>query len=131
MRKFLFRLLIVAIIGYCGICVYMFVAQESFIFHPEKMSKSTLIVFGLNQQEVSVKTEDGIQLSGILCRTESIQKKGLVFFLHGNAGNLLDQKAPAEFYTNKGYDFFTFDYRGFGKSDGEIVSQTQFYKDIE
>lgn len=130
MKKFLIRLILVLSIIYIGICGYMFFFQESFIFHPDVLAKNVVIDYGLNEAELSIETEDGEKLSGILCKS-SIETKKLVFFLHGNAGNLTDQAQAAKFYTEMGYDFFTFDYRGFGKSSGKIKSEEQFYEDIE
>ena len=130
MKKFLIRLILVLSIVYISICGYMYFFQESFIFHPEVLAKNEVIDYGLNEAELTIETEDGVKLSGILCKSTAKPKK-LVFFLHGNAGNLTDQAQAAKFYTDLGFDFFTFDYRGFGKSSGEIKSEEQFYEDIE
>lgn len=108
----------------------MYFAQESLIFHPDQLSKTTTISYGAKTEELMIKTADGINLSCVMSKTDSISK-GLVFFLHGNAGNLTDQKEAANFYNQLGYDFFTMDYRGFGKSEGEITSEEQFFEDIE
>lgn len=130
MKKFLIRLILVLSVVYIGICGYMFFFQESFIFHPEVLAKNEVIDYGLNEAELSIETEDGEKLSGILSKSSAESKK-LVFFLHGNSGNLTDQAQAAKFYTELGFDFFTFDYRGFGKSSGKIKSEEQFYEDIE
>ncbi len=37
----------------------------------------------------------------------------------------------ADVYTDLGYDLFILDYRGYGKSDGKIESQKQFFEDIQ
>jgi pimeloyl-ACP methyl ester carboxylesterase len=34
-------------------------------------------------------------------------------------------------YAPRGYDVFVMDYRGFGKSEGEIYSEEQFYSDVQ
>lgn len=130
-RKILIRSLLFLLICYVGVCGYMYFAQESLIFHPEKMAKNEKIDFGFPVAELAIESFDGIKLSGILCGSKIPETKRAIFFLHGNAGNLHDQQQAAEFYTALGYDFFTFDYRGFGKSEGEIVSEEQFFKDIQ
>lgn len=131
LRKILIRSLLFVSICYIGLCGYMYFAQESMIFHPEKMSKNEKIDYGFPIAELAIKSYDGTKLSGILCGSKIPETKRAVFFLHGNAGNLHDQQQAAEFYTALGYDFFTFDYRGFGKSEGEIESEEQFFKDIQ
>jgi pimeloyl-ACP methyl ester carboxylesterase len=131
LRKILIRSLLVLSACYLGICGYMYFAQESLIFHPEKMSKNEKIDFGFPIAELAIESFDETKLSGILCGSKIPDTKRAIFFLHGNAGNLHDQQQAAEFYTALGYDFFTFDYRGFGKSEGEIESEEQFFKDIQ
>lgn len=131
LRKILIRSLLVICICYLGICGYMYFAQESLIFHPEKMSKNEKIDFGFPIAEMAIKSYDGSKLSGVLCGSRIPDTKRAIFFLHGNAGNLHDQRQAAEFYTALGYDFFTFDYRGFGKSEGQIESEEQFFRDIQ
>jgi len=128
MKKFISRLLIFAALIYSIGCGYMYFAQESFIFHPEKISSNSKIEFSLPAELINIPVE-GANLSGALFKVE--KPKGLIFFLHGNAGNLLDQENAAKFYTNLNYDFFTVDYRSFGKSTGEMKDEKQFFQDVQ
>jgi pimeloyl-ACP methyl ester carboxylesterase len=128
MKKFITRLLIIATLIYSVGCGYMYFAQESFIFHPEKISSTTKIEFSLPAELINIPVE-GANLSGALFKVE--KPKGLIFFLHGNAGNLLNQENAAKFYTTLGYDFFTVDYRSFGKSTGEMKDEKQFFEDVQ
>jgi pimeloyl-ACP methyl ester carboxylesterase len=124
----IFRYSIVSIfILYIGACAYMYFMQESFIFHPETIEQNVTIEMGVPSEEMNISVNDA-QLNGVLCKVN--QPKGLIFFLHGNKGNVLYQKEAAKFYTGLGYDFFTFDYRGFGKSTGACSSEEQFFEDI-
>ena len=54
-----------------------------------------------------------------------------MIFFHGNAGNLQGWGKYAQYFTDLGYDFYLFDYRGYGKSGGEIGSQEQLYADAD
>ena len=76
-----------------------------------------------------MNTDDGISLNGLLFKADS--SKGLIFYLHGNAGSLSSWGNVAETYTDLNYDVFMLDYRGYGKSEGSISSQKQFYQDIQ
>lgn len=58
-------------------------------------------------------------------------KNGAAIFFHGNAGNLQGWGNYAQHFTDLGYDFYLFDYRGYGKSGGEIGSQEQLYADAD
>lgn len=56
--------------------------------------------------------------------------RGLVFFLHGNAGNLASWFVNTEYYRRAGYDLFMLDYRGYGRSSGQISSEAQLMADV-
>ncbi|MBA5630489.1 alpha/beta hydrolase [Moheibacter lacus] len=56
--------------------------------------------------------------------------KGVVYYLHGNSGNLSGWGDIADTYLALGYNVLILDYRGFGKSEGEIESEKQFYDDV-
>src|SRR4029078_7214483 len=55
---------------------------------------------------------------------------GLVFFLHGNAGDVSTWATDLGFYRTVNYDLFLFDYRGYGKSTGAIASEAELHADV-
>ena len=121
---------ILVIIGiYVAICGILFFVQEKLIFFPDKLDKQYQFEFNQSFEEINVKTGDNILLNGLLFKAEN--SKGLIFYLHGNAGALNSWGEIADTYTNLNYDIFILDYRGYGKSEGKISSQKQFYKDIQ
>jgi hypothetical protein len=128
MRKIGFRLLGALLIVYVSICGYMFFYQEDFIFLPEKMEPNEPLMLTVPHEEVFFYSS-GAKLNGFYANVE--HPRGLIFFLHGNKGNLNDQDQAARFYTSLGYDFFSFDYRGYGKSSGHISSEEQFFNDVK
>jgi len=119
---FIFGSLYLIIIG------LLYVNQESLFFHANKLDKNHQFSFVEKHQEVTIKTPDNINLHGLLFPVE--KSKGLVFYLHGNAGTVDTWGKIASNYTNLGYDIFILDYRGFGKSEGEISSEEQLFSDI-
>ena len=64
---------------------------------------------------------DGLILSAILFHADS--SKGVIFYLHGNTGNLEKWGKLAAVYTRLHYDILMFDYRGYGKSEGIIKNE--------
>jgi pimeloyl-ACP methyl ester carboxylesterase len=56
--------------------------------------------------------------------------KGVVFFLHGNAGNLESWFVNTALYRRANYDLVMLDYRGYGKSSGRIESEAQLKADV-
>lgn len=127
MKKMLIRILIIAFIGYVALCGLLYFFQEKLIFFPEKLSSSYKFNYDLKFEEFNTLTHDEKSLHGILFKADSA--KGLIFYLHGNAGSLASWGNVASAYTHLDYDVFILDYRGYGKSDGEITSQNQLYSD--
>lgn len=121
----------VAICGilYVGICLTLYFYQEKLIFFPEKLDQNYHFEFSAPFEELSIKTGDGKLLNGLLFKSDS--SKGLVFYLHGNASSLKNWGNAASNYTPLGYDVFILDYRGYGKSEGNITSEKQFFDDVQ
>ncbi len=127
MKKTLITLLKVVLGFYLVLCGLLYFFQEKLIFFPQKLAPNYPFNFGKNVEEKYVETPDGIKLNALLFKADST--KGLIFYLHGNAGSLGGWGEVAQFYTDLHYDVFMLDYRGYGKSDGEIKSQAQLFKD--
>ncbi len=127
--KLLLKIL-VSIFGglYLIIIGLLYFNQESLFFHVNKLDKNHRFTFLEKHQEITINTPDNIKLHGLLFKAE--KSKGLVFYLHGNAGTVETWGSIASNYTNLGYDIFILDYRGFGKSEGEISSEEQLFSDI-
>lgn len=129
MKLFLIWLLGIATIVYLSACTWLYFKQETLLFYPQKLLANYQFQFPGNCTEHIIKTPDDIELSSLLFKADSA--KGLVFFLHGNGGSLAEWGQLAATYTNLSYDVFMVDYRGYGKSAGEISSQAQLLNDAE
>ena len=103
--------------------------QEKLIFFPEKLPADYTFGFDREAEEIAIPAPDGMRLHGLLFKAD--ESTGLVFYLHGNAGSVASWGWVHEAYTALGYDVFVLDYRGYGKSQGEISSEDQFYTDAE
>ncbi len=99
------------------------------IFLPEKLGKNFRFHFNENFVEVTISTKDKKLLNGVLFKADS--SKGLIFYLHGNAGSINSWGEVAKTYTDLRYDVFLPDYRGYGKSEGTITSQSQLFRDVQ
>ncbi|MCK4890740.1 MAG: alpha/beta fold hydrolase [Candidatus Aminicenantes bacterium] len=129
MKKIFIKILISILILYIFLGGVMFMFQEKYIFFPEKLEKSFQFDFDQKFEEIYIKTDDGIDLHGLLFSVDN--SKGLIFYLHGNAGSLSSWGGVARTYTDLNYDVFILDYRGYGKSDGSISSEKQLFSDIQ
>lgn len=111
------------------ICVLLYFFQERLIFLPDKLSKDYTFRFDQPFEEINIKTKAGHLLNGLLFTCDSA--KGLVFYLRGNAGALNRWGGVAKRYTSLHYDVFLLDYPGYGKSEGVITSQSQFFGAVQ
>lgn len=107
---------------------YVYFNQEEMVFRASKLSPDYQFTYNQDFEEFNIPSFDGNKLNGLLFKTE--KAKGLVFYLHGNAGNLAQWGDIGQKYTDLGYDIFILDYRGFGKSEGQIEDEPQVLKDI-
>ena len=129
MKRVLLRVLQILLVLYVIICGLLFFFQEKLIFFPDKLDKKYKFKFDQTFEEINVRTKDQKLLSALLFKADS--SKGLIFYLHGNAGSLNSWGGVAKTYTDLNYDVFMLDYRGYGKSDGTIKSQNQLFQDVQ
>lgn len=80
----------------------------------------------LAYEDTWLATTDGVRLHGWYCRCpDSIPNwsrgpRPVVLYAHGNAGNLSDRAEHVrDWQRGAGVDMFLFDYRGYGRSEGE------------
>jgi len=128
-KKILFRTIKVFIVLYVLICIVLYFFQEKLIFFPETLDKNYKFSFTQPFEELNVKTKQDNSLNGLLFK--SLNSKGLIFYLHGNAGSLQNWGDVALRYTDLHYDVFILDYPGYGKSSGPIKNQTQLFDDVQ
>ncbi len=111
---------------YAGLLAWMYTQQERLLFHPTRLSADHRFDLpGVNEVSIPVP---GATLSAL--HFQQPNPKGVVFFLHGNAGDLSTWLPDTLFYRRVGYDVFMIDYRGYGKSTGRIESEAQLQADV-
>ena len=140
----IFRLCIVLCVLYVAVLAMLYFFQERLIFFPSKLEPNHDFSFDQPFEEIRLDA-DGTWIGGLKFLAQSRDgeqiysdangerkaKNGAVIFFHGNAGNLQGWGKYAQYFTDLGYDFYLFDYRGYGKSGGEIGSQERLYADAD
>ena len=119
----------IALALYVAVCAFFYSKQQEILFVPQKLKADYAFSFPDRFAEHNITTADGTVLSGLLFRADSA--RGLIFYLHGNAGALHTWGEIAGVYTALGYDLYMLDYRGYGKSGGSIASEAQLYSDVQ
>lgn len=87
-------------------------------FQPHRIQVLTPDQLGLAYQEVRFKTRDGLELLGWFLPAKG-PATGTVLQLHGNAENISTHFTSLAWMPARGFNVFTFDYRGYGASEGE------------
>ena len=124
MVKFVLPAIVVA---YAAILGVLYERQERMIFPGTALPPDHPFRFDQRFEEVRIPVP-GASLDALHFMQD--RPRGLVFFVHGNAGNLDVWATGLDFYRNIGYDLFIFDFRGYGKSTGTIESEAQLKTDV-
>lgn len=114
--------------AYVMLVVLVAVFQSHFIFFPERSIAATPKRIGLPFENVEFVTEDNFILSGWYIPARD--RKGVLLFCHGNAGNISHRLESIELFHRLGLTVFIFDYRGYGGSGGKITEDGT-YRDAE
>ncbi len=111
---------------------------SSFFYQPSKDTFFILDPQRVYFEEIHIDTPDGTRLHGwyFPSQTQNADNtkgklrpsNGLVVQFHGNGQNLTAHFLSYAWIMNEGYDFFTFDYRGYGESTGK-PSQEGLHQD--
>src|SRR5262245_39943051 len=73
--------------------------------------------FKLKYENLSFQSADGTKLNGWFFPAKTKKPKGTIVQFHGNAQNISTHFFSLIWLIEEGYNFFTFDYRGYGKSE--------------
>lgn len=124
---FLLLLAAGALACYALVLALLWWRQESLLFYPVPLPADHPLASAPDIHERTVDVP-GARLS--VLHLQRPGARGVVFFLHGNAGNLQGWFSNADFYRDAGYDLVMLDYRGFGKSTGRIASAHELRADV-
>jgi pimeloyl-ACP methyl ester carboxylesterase len=113
---------------YAALLALLWLGQEKLIFLPQKLPQHHRFDFGPDVHEAWVEREHGVRLHALHLRLPA--PDGVVFYLHGNAGNLDSWFSNADFWRRANLDLFMLDYRGYGKSGGRVQSEAQLLADV-
>jgi len=78
---------------------------------------------GYKFKNVEIVSKGEIKLHGWVIHTPKEVIKGVIVFSHGNTGSVNNHFGFCSWLLKEGYDVLMFDYRGYGKSEGEPERQ--------
>jgi hypothetical protein len=127
----LLTLLIAAASVYVLLALMLFLFQDRMVFLsnlPGRALTATPQNAGFDYEDVTLETSDGLKLHGWY--VPAAQARGVVLFLHGNAGNISHRLDSIAVFRELGLDTLIIDYRGYGRSEGK-PSERGTYLDAE
>ena len=107
-------------------CIGIYTQQNRVFFNPHQLSDDHSFRAG---EEVEVPVSDGISLNCLWLKERNA--KGVILYLHGNRGSNKRCLYQAQNMSGNQYDIFMPDYRGYGKSEGEIYAEQQLFDDVQ
>ena len=98
--------------------------EHRFLFFPETHIYYTPDRFGLTYEDVTYRTDDGETINAWYVPASA--DAPVLVFCHGNAGNISHRLPNIQLLASWGISTFIFDYRGFGRSTGEITEEGMY-----
>ena len=118
MKTILF-FLISGIFLYALLILVLFFTQRSLLYFPsnERPDLSQYPAIGL--EEVTLKTEDGLELTAWFIRPDPTRDGRTFLLFHGNAGHIGHRVEKFRRILEAGYGFLLLEYRGYGGNPGK------------
>lgn len=116
-----------ALLAYVALLALLWWGQERLLFAPERLPADHRFDAGADVHERTIDVP-GATLHALHLRLPA--PRGMVFFLHGNAGSLRSWFSELDVYRRANVDLFMLDYRGYGKSTGRIETEAQLHADV-
>ena len=123
-----FILVVASCYGLLVVLVYFMQGRMLYLADvPGRTLTMTPTDVGMDYQDVSIETTDGVTLHGwfIAGRTSQV-----LLFFHGNAGNISHRLDSIGQFQNLGLSVLIIDYRGYGQSAGR-TTETGIYRDAD
>ena len=125
LRRLVLATLALAALAYGAALATLWTHQESLLFHPVPAAAAAKLDADVQETWVDVP---GARLN--VLRLRRPHPDGVVLYLHGNSGNLARWWTNLDVYRRLNLDLVMPDYRGFGRSSGQIDSQAQLESDM-
>lgn len=92
---------------------------QSFFYYPLKEKLFDPAKVKMQPEDVFLKTQSGNTVHGWYFASAQKDSRGTLLFFHGNAENITSHFLMFHWLPAQGYNYFIFDYPGYGLSDGQ------------
>lgn len=123
MKRILFSIII-------SLLLFIFIRflEYKSLYYPFKHIEMTPEDIGINYEDVSILTEDGVKIAGWFIPSQS--PRATFLLAHGNGGNISHRLENIRIFNKLNINTFIFDYRGYGGSNGS-PSENGLYLDVK
>jgi uncharacterized protein len=121
---------LLCVLLWSGAVGYLWLNEPRMVFRSE-FSRRPGRVIDPAFTSLQLETSDGVRLDAVsLVSVPPVFEQPWVIYFQGNAGSLRRPRVPGELQTlhDLGYNVLSFDYRGYGRSEGES-SEAGLYED--
>lgn len=105
--------------------------EQAATFHPLRYDDGIGWKQPASAQDVWLNTADGVRLHGWLIETRERPALATIIYFHGNGGNISNVGWVGEGLSSRGFDVLLLDYRGYGRSEGDVDGETALYADSD
>lgn len=119
--KMVLTLTLIIVGLWLSLCAVLYLFQEGLVYFPSPDVVSIPDTVGLPYESIELTTVDNVRISGWYVPAE--QPRGVVLFLHGNAGNISHRLVTLQTFNRLALSVLIIDYRGYGNSEGHPSEQ--------
>lgn len=106
-------------------------AEYAITFQPDRYKAGETWTLPAEAEDVSFLNQNGQRLDGWFIPSQSRPASATIIFFHGQGGNVGNVAFIGEGLASRGFDVLLFDYRGYGRSEGEITDERDMYADAD
>lgn len=131
LKNSLLATIITLVVLYVTVCIYFYNIQNAILFKPKVLEQDFQYSYTFDFAERWFDVSDEARIHAIHSKVADSLRKGLVIYFHGNAGNNNTSPEKFELFMREGYDVLYPDYRGFGKSTGDLENEDDLVGDMK
>jgi fermentation-respiration switch protein FrsA (DUF1100 family) len=129
-QDIMLKLIIVVVASYGLLVAVVYFMQGRMLYLPDMPGRALTMTpnnVGMDYEDVSIETADGVTLHGWFIMGRSSR---VLLFFHGNAGNISHRLDSIRQFQSLGMSVLIIDYRGYGRSGGK-TTEKGIYRDAE
>lgn len=110
-------------------CILLYAIQNKVLFYPHTYDNSYRYKSGVEHE---IPLTDDIEMNAVLLHdSPGARSNKVILYFHGNKGNVRRGIYQSRVMREKDCDIFVVDYRGYGKTEGQLVNDKQMLADAD